>query len=135
MVSNGSGRICPTDILNAQCPTRVVLDLVADKWTTLLMHLLSQGTKRYGELQRELGGISQKMLTQTLRKMEEDGLVRRTVYAEVPPRTEYSLTPLGETLREPMQTLARWAIEHLPEVEKARRTYARRKSAESAQVG
>ena len=80
------------NVLSAHCPTRLVLDLIADKWTTLVIYLLAQGTRRYGELQREIGGISQKMLTQTLRKLEEDGLVKRVVYAEVPPRTEYSLS-------------------------------------------
>ena len=108
------------NVLSSQCPTRLVLDLIADKWTTLVIYLLAGGTKRYGELQREIQGISQKMLTQTLRKLEEDGLVKRTVFAEVPPRTEYELTPLGRTLREPLSALCRWAAEHLGEVEAAR---------------
>ena len=108
------------NVLSSQCPTRRVLDLIADKWTTLVIYLLSGGTKRYGELQREIQGISQKMLTQTLRKLEEDGLVKRTVFPEVPPRTEYELTPLGRTLREPLSALCRWAAEHLGEVEVAR---------------
>ena len=116
------------DVLSPQCPTRMVLDLIADKWTTLVIYLLSRGTKRYGELQREVGGISQKMLTQTLRKLEEDGLVHRVIYAEVPPRTEYSLTELGLTLREPLGALCTWAVAHLPEVEKARRASDRRKA-------
>ena len=108
------------NVLSAQCPTRRVLDLIADKWTTLVIYLLADGTKRYGELQREIQGISQKMLTQTLRKLEEDGLVKRTVFPEVPPRTEYQLTPLGRTLEEPLSALCRWAAEHLGEVETAR---------------
>jgi DNA-binding HxlR family transcriptional regulator len=90
------------------------------------IYLLSQGTKRYGQLQREIDGISQKMLTQTLRNLEEDGLVRRVVYPEVPPRTEYSLTPLGETLRQPLGSLCEWAETHIAEVEKARMATARR---------
>ena len=89
------------DLMSATCPTRRVLDLIADKWTTLVIYLLSDGTKRYGELQKAIGGISQKMLTQTLRRLEEDGLVKRTVFPVVPPRTEYELTPLGRTLQEP----------------------------------
>jgi DNA-binding HxlR family transcriptional regulator len=97
-----------------------VLDLIADKWTVLVIYLLSGGTKRYGELQRTIQGISQKMLTQTLRKLEEDGLVKRTVFPEVPPRTEYELTPLGQTLREPLGSLCAWAQDHMAEVEKAR---------------
>jgi DNA-binding HxlR family transcriptional regulator len=114
------------NVLSAQCPTRAVLDLIADKWTTLVIYLLSQGTKRYGQLQREIDGISQKMLTQTLRNLAEDGLVKRVVYPEVPPRTEYSLTPLGETLRKPLGSLCEWAETHIAEVEKARAGAARR---------
>ncbi len=108
------------NVLSAQCPTRKVLDLIADKWTTLVIYLLAGGKHRYGELHKRIEGISQKMLTQTLRQLEDDGLVNRRVYPEVPPRTEYELTPLGETLREPLSALCRWAEEHLPEVEKAR---------------
>jgi DNA-binding HxlR family transcriptional regulator len=114
------------NVLSGVCPTRKVLDLIADKWTVLVIYLLSSGTKRYGELQRAIQGISQKMLTQTLRKLEEDGLVKRTVFPEVPPRTEYELTPLGQTLREPLGSLCAWAQDHMAEVEKAR---ARRKPA------
>ena len=116
------------NVLNAQCPTRMVLDLIADKWTTLVIYLLAQGTRRYGELQREVGGISQKMLTQTLRKLEEDGLVRRTVYPEVPPRTEYALTELGTTLKEPLGSLCQWAVAHFGEVDKARQASARKRA-------
>ena len=116
------------NVLSAQCPTRMVLDLIADKWTTLVIYLLSSGTKRYGELQREIGGISQKMLTQTLRKLEADGLVRRTVYPEVPPRTEYALTELGLTLKEPLGALCQWAGAHIAEVEKARAAAERRRA-------
>jgi DNA-binding HxlR family transcriptional regulator len=114
------------NVLSDVCPTRKVLDLIADKWTVLVIYLLASGTKRYGELQRSIHGISQKMLTQTLRQLEEDGLVKRTVYPEVPPRTEYELTPLGATLREPLTSLCTWAQEHMGEVEKAR---ARKKAA------
>lgn len=121
------------NVLSAACPTRLVLDLIADKWTTLVIYLLSHGTRRYGELQREVGGISQKMLTQTLRRLEEDGLVRRVVYPEVPPRTEYSLTELGETLRAPLGGLCAWAVKHYHEVEKARKA-AERKRAKAPEV-
>jgi DNA-binding HxlR family transcriptional regulator len=119
-------RICPANILDADCPTRQVLDLIADKWTTLLVVLLSQGTKRFGEIQRNVGGISQKMLTQTLRRMEEDGFVTRVIYPEIPPRTEYSLSPLGISLKAPLCGLSQWAIEHLAEVENAREVYAQK---------
>lgn len=129
MVTKCDSTVCPTNLLHAQCPTRLVLELVADKWTILVFHFLTQGTKRYRELQREVGGISQKMLTQTLRKLEDDGLVNRTVFPEVPPRTEYELTPLGQTLREPLGALCSWAQDHMTEVEKAR---ARRKPASAS---
>ena len=111
------------NVLSAQCPTRQVLDLIADKWTALLIYLLSRGKQRYGELHRQVGGISQKMLTQTLRKLERDGLVSRHVYPEVPPRTEYELTRLGHTLIEPMGALCDWAGMHLAELEQARKRY------------
>jgi DNA-binding HxlR family transcriptional regulator len=111
------------NVLSAQCPTRQALDLIADKWTTLLIYLLSRGKQRYGDLHRQVGGISQKMLTQTLRKLERDGLVTRHVYPEVPPRTEYELTKLGHTLIGPMGALCEWAGAHLSELEQARRRY------------
>ncbi len=118
---------CPLhpNVLSAQCPTRKVLDLIADKWTTLVIYLLARGRQRYGDLHRQIGGISQKMLTQTLRKLERDGLVLRHVYPEVPPRTEYELTGLGHTLIEPMGALCAWAEGHLGELEEARRRYDR----------
>jgi len=132
MVSKApESKVCPTNLLNAACPTRMVLDLIADKWTALVVYLLSGGTKRYGELQRDVGGISQKMLTQTLRRLEQDGLVKRVVFPEVPPHTEYSLTPLGLSLKEPLRGLSQWAIEHLHEVEKARKAYQRKQSPDS----
>ena len=111
------------NVLSAQCPTRQALDLIADKWTTLLIYLLSKGKQRYGDLHRQVGGISQKMLTQTLRKLERDGLVTRHVYPEVPPRTEYELTKLGHTLIGPLGALCEWAGTHLAELEQARKRY------------
>lgn len=86
---------------------RRTLDLVADKWTALVILTLTQDTKRYSELHRTIGGISQKMLTQTLRKLEQSGLIQRKVYPVVPPMVEYSLTPLGQTLIEPLKSLCR----------------------------
>jgi DNA-binding HxlR family transcriptional regulator len=82
-----------------------------------------QGTRRYSELQRLIGGVSQKMLTQTLRKLERDGLVERHVYPVVPPKVEYSLTPLGETLTELLKAVCKWAETHLDELEAARVRY------------
>ena len=110
-------------VCNAECPSRQVLDLIADKWTAIIIYRLAQGTKRYSQLQREISGISQKMLTQTLRGLERDGIVKRKVYAVVPPMVEYSLTSLGETLIEPLCKLCKWAETHIPEVEAARNHY------------
>jgi DNA-binding HxlR family transcriptional regulator len=104
-------------VMDAQCPSRLVLDRIADKWTALIIQVLANGTKRYAELQREIGGISQKMLTQTLRSLERDGLVQRKVHPVVPPKVEYSLTKLGRTLIEPLHGLCRWSEKHLAELQ------------------
>jgi DNA-binding HxlR family transcriptional regulator len=104
-------------VMDAQCPSRLVLDRIADKWTALIIQVLANGTKRYAELQREIGGISQKMLTQTLRSLERDGLVQRKVHPVVPPKVEYSLTRLGRTLIEPLHGLCRWSEKHLAELQ------------------
>jgi len=97
-------------------PTRRLLELIGDKWTPIVMYILGGGTKRYGELQRHLPDVSKKMLTQTLRALETVGLLRRTVYAEVPPRVEYDLTPLGRVFLEPVAELCRWATDHPKEL-------------------
>nr|MBA2585494.1 helix-turn-helix transcriptional regulator [Chthoniobacterales bacterium] len=102
-----------TSVMNPRCLSRVVLERIADKWTALIIHVLATGTHRYAELQREIGGVSQKMLTQTLRTLERDGLVQRKVYAVVPPKVEYTLTSLGRTLVEPLQAICRWSEKHL----------------------
>lgn len=91
------------------CPTRQLLDRIGDRWTVLIIGALKNGTQRFSQLSSRIDGISQKMLTQTLRSLERDGLVSRTVFAEVPPRVEYSLTPLGTTLQEPLGALETWS--------------------------
>jgi DNA-binding HxlR family transcriptional regulator len=103
-----------------QCPVRQALDMIGDRWTMIVIKALAEGIQRYGELRREIGGISQKMLTQTLRALERDGLVRRTVYPVVPPKVEYALTPLGETLIEPLAAIGMWAERHMDEVMQTR---------------
>jgi DNA-binding HxlR family transcriptional regulator len=115
-----SDKVC---VLQHKDGARQVLDLIADKWAVLVIYALTGGTKRYSELQRQIAGVSQKMLTQTLRGLERDGLVERKVYPVVPPMTEYSLTLLGRTLIEPLCAICHWAEEHLPEVEEARARY------------
>jgi DNA-binding HxlR family transcriptional regulator len=100
--------------------TRAVVDLVAGKWSIDVLYLLANGTRRYSEVFYEVGEISKKTLTQTLRALERDGLITRRVHAEVPARVEYSLTPLGWSLTGPMMAMYEWAAEHLDEVESAR---------------
>jgi len=108
----------------AGCPARLVLDRIADKWTALVIGILSQSDlRRFSELRRMIGGISQKMLTQTLRDLQRDGLVHRTIYAEIPPRVEYELTPLGRTLCAPLEGLTQWAHEHFEEVKRAQAAF------------
>ena len=111
------------DVFRADCLSRQVLQLIADEWTPLVIYALEEGTMRFSHLLKRIDGISQKMLTQTLRAMERNGLVQRVVYPVVPPVVEYSLTPLGQSLREPMQALKVWAYGHLQEVAQARATY------------
>jgi DNA-binding HxlR family transcriptional regulator len=107
----------PPDLVDVQA----IMGSICGKWALGLLHQLSQGTKRNGELHRAIRGISQKMLTQTLRKLEWDGLVRRTVHPVVPPRVDYALTRLGESLTHPLSALYRWTEVHLKEIHRARR--------------
>jgi DNA-binding HxlR family transcriptional regulator len=112
------------NVYDANCPTRKVLDLIADKWATLIIGLLNnEQPQRFAALQRQIGGISQKMLTQTLRRLERDGLVQRRVYPEVPPRVEYALTSLGQTLCEPISALIRWSEKNIDAVTAAQKRY------------
>lgn len=92
--------------------SQVVVALLADKWTIPVIHALARGTRRTGELRRELAGVSQKMLTQTLRALEDHGLVERKVFPVVPPRVEYSLTDLGRSINEPLAAICEWIIGH-----------------------
>ncbi|HVE15593.1 MAG TPA: helix-turn-helix domain-containing protein [Chthoniobacterales bacterium] len=117
---NAAKTDCKASVLNPECASREVLDRIADKWTALIIRVLALGTKRHSELRREIDGVSQKMLTQTLRSLENDGLVTRKVYPVVPPMVEYSLTPLGRSLTEPLGAICRWAEKHLPELQAAR---------------
>src|SRR5579862_6221296 len=114
------------DIFRADCLSRQTLQLIADEWTPLVVYALEEGTMRFSQLLKRIDGISKKMLTQTLRAMERNGLVKRVVYPVVPPVVEYSLTPLGQTLIEPMTALKVWAYGHLQEVAQAREEYDQR---------
>jgi DNA-binding HxlR family transcriptional regulator len=107
----------------AGCPSRRLLDRVADKWVTLIVCALDEQPLRYSELAGRIAGVSQKMLTQTLRALERDGLVSRTVTPSVPVRVDYALTPLGRSLVEPIAHLKAWAEAHMPEVDAARAAF------------
>ncbi|MEV6489842.1 helix-turn-helix domain-containing protein [Actinoplanes sp. NPDC051633] len=112
-----------TDIYAKDCPSRQVLDRIGDTWSVLIVILLAGGPERYTTLQRKIDGISPKMLTQTLRALERDGLITRTVYAVVPPRVDYALTPLGESLLALVEALEKWAANHMGDVLAARASY------------
>jgi DNA-binding HxlR family transcriptional regulator len=111
------------NVLWEACPSRMVIDLIADKWTMMVIYGLSKGTARHSDLHRMIAGISQKMLTQTLRRLEAHGLVDRTVYPVVPPKVEYNLTKLGESLLEPVTALKAWAEGNSDAIEDALERY------------
>lgn len=119
------------NVYQATCPTRQVLDCIADKWAVLVVGLLIDGTRRFGELQRSIEGVSQKMLTQTLRSLERDGIVQRRVYASVPPKVEYSLTPLGRSLSTIVDDLRRWAEGNIDDVLASQQSFDRAQQAHS----
>jgi DNA-binding HxlR family transcriptional regulator len=106
------------------CPIRDVLDRIGDKWSTLLIFTLSERSHRFGELRRAIPDISQRMLTQTLRELQEDGLISRTVHPTTPPSTEYALTDLGRSLVVPLTGLLRWAEDRHAAIKQARANYA-----------
>jgi DNA-binding HxlR family transcriptional regulator len=109
------------------CPSRDLLDRIGDKWSVLILGELADGhPHRFAALRDRIGGVSEKMLTQTLRYLEQDGLIAREVFAEVPPRVEYRLTPLGVTLRVPLAALREWSVDHVDDVLCARTRYAQR---------
>ena len=116
---------------SAECPKiSRVLARVGEKWSVLIIIMLTERPRRFSELKRAIGGISQRMLTLCLRGLERDGLVKRTVYPVVPPKVEYELTPLGRSLREPVTELAKWAQSHIAELDAAREAFDRRETLE-----
>jgi DNA-binding HxlR family transcriptional regulator len=108
------------DVMQQACPTRQVLGRIADKWTMLVVLALEEGTLRFSQLRARVGGVTQKMLTQTLRALERDGLVSRKVYPTVPATVEYTLTPLGHSLGEAVSVIRTWAYRHMADIEAAR---------------
>jgi len=111
-----------------------VLTRVGDKWSVLVIMMLIDGPVRFNELKRKIGGISQRMLTLTLRGLERDGLVTRTVFPTIPPRVDYELTDLGRGLSQPVEALGKWAYDHRTEIEDARARFDRRNDAGSDRV-
>ncbi|KWI59456.1 MarR family transcriptional regulator [Burkholderia pseudomultivorans] len=107
--------------LDQPCPIRDVLDRIGDQWSLLVLEALSGGTMRFNELGGAIGDVSNQMLSRTLKRLEQDGFVNRTLYAEVPPRVEYALTDLGRSFMTPMQAMIRWADEHHRAICAARR--------------
>lgn len=113
------------DAFDPDCPTRLVLDRVGDKWTVLVIDALSDGPLRFTQLRDRIGGVAPKVLTQTLRTLERDGLLTRTVHAQVPPRVDYEVTELGRSLSGPLAALTDWAETHVGRILRAREDYER----------
>lgn len=107
----------------AECPSRQVLDAISDKWVTLVLTALADGPQRYTDLSRRIAGVSQKMLTQTLRRLERDGLLTRTITPAVPVRVDYQLTSLGETILPVVAAIKQWSEAHIDEIHAARANY------------
>ena len=124
------------DVFNSRCPTREVLDRIADKWSVLIVQRLSDGTLRFAQIRRAVDGISQKVLTNTLRGLERDGILTRRIYASVPPRVEYSLTALGKSLCGLVGGICSWAEDNMERVQGARAVYdqTRREDSEREQA-
>lgn len=120
---------------STECPKiSQVLARVGEKWSVLIIIMLTERPRRFSELKRAIGGISQRMLTLCLRGLERDGLVKRTVYPVVPPKVEYELTPLGQSLRQPVTELAKWAQSHIAELDAAREAFDRREGLDRAKA-
>ena len=111
------------DVYAKNCPTRLVLDRLADKWALLVLNRLTDEPVRFNRLRRDIEGVSQKVLTQTLRNLERDGLIARKVFPTVPVTVEYSLTPLGRTLTQTVAALTHWAEENFDSVRHARQSF------------
>ena len=120
--------------VDPQCPVRGIMDKVGSKWSVLIIMVLSERSHRFGELKREVPDISQRMLTQTLRELQRDGLINRTVHATTPPTVEYSLTDLGKTLLGPLTGLLSWAEKNSDDIRAAREAFDQLENPETAKV-
>ena len=135
MDTTGACDTHPIDAYLRDCASRTVIEVLATKWTCLLLGALAAGPRRFGELRRRLDGITQKSLTQTLRNLERDGLVARTVYPTIPPRVDYELTDLGRSVLVFTDGLREWAEEHVGQIREARATYDERAATPVEPVG
>jgi len=121
-------RISQMNIFDTSCAAHQMLEHIANKWTVLIVYALTQGKKRYSDLKQQIVGVSPKMLIQNLRNLERCGLIKRDVYPTVPPRVEYSLTSLGNSLVEPLAILGEWAYQHILDVKTATKYYDNHRS-------
>jgi DNA-binding HxlR family transcriptional regulator len=111
------------NVYDPNCPTRAVLDRIGDKWTALVVLALLDGPLRFSQLRDRIGGVAPKVLTETLRRLERDGILTRTAYPEIPPHVEYRLTPLGRSLAQPMRAVTEWAEHNIARIMRARDRY------------
>lgn len=114
------------NVYDPDCPTRTMLDRIGDKWTVLVLLVLLDGPRRFNELRTRVGRVAPKVLTETLRRLERDGVLTRTAFAEIPPRVVYELTPLGRSLEELIRSIAEWAEQNIEDISAARDAYDRR---------
>ena len=113
------------NVYDPDCPTRTMLDRIGDKWTVLVLLVLLDGPRRFNELRTRVGRVAPKVLTETLRRLERDGVLTRTAFAEIPPRVVYELTPLGRSLEELIRSIAEWAEQNIEDITAARDAYDR----------
>ena len=111
------------NVMSPECPSRSIMQRMGDKWTPLVFLALESGPRRFSQLRVDIGGVTPKVLTQTLRALERDGLLTRTIYAQVPPRVEYELTDLGATLLGPLEIMRQWSQDHAAGIIRARNDY------------
>ncbi|MEY9886783.1 DNA-binding HxlR family transcriptional regulator [Catenulispora sp. MAP5-51] len=121
-----TNEVAAWNVFRTDCPSRQIFDRISDRWSSLVMMALEDGTMRFSELKRKIGGVSQKMLTQALRGLERDGLVTREVFATVPVTVEYTLTPLGASLLTTVQGVRSWAYASIEQIDAAREQYDQR---------
>lgn len=117
-----------TVVFHADCPSRTILDQISDKWSMMVLAVLLSRPHRFNAIKRRLEGVTQRVLTQTLRKLERNGMLRRRVLGGSPPGVEYSLTPLGRSLQKPFGALQDWTLAHIDAIRKHQETYDRRSS-------